>query len=90
MTDKQQPSSFGDQKEETIPRDAQRKAQRGIMNNCPFCKSHAVALVDYTTPPKRGASVTPVAWVSCIKCDAEGPVCSTTLEAIQRWNGAKR
>jgi Restriction alleviation protein Lar len=66
-------------------KDPQRKGEKGIMNKCPFCKGEKLALMDYTKKAEAGD-----AWVRCITCEAEGPYATTTMEAIVKWNEAKR
>jgi Lar family restriction alleviation protein len=44
--------------------------------NCPFCGSDEVTCIE-------GVSIS---WVICVKCGADGPVASTSVGAIRKWN----
>lgn len=48
------------------------------INNCPFCDSENIAASEL-----HGDH-----WVTCIKCDTEGPVDSNKEKAIKLWNSA--
>jgi Restriction alleviation protein Lar len=59
---------------------AARNAAQGVITKCPFCRSEQVLMYNGKT----------IFYAQCTKCEAEGPVCSTSMEAMQKWNEAKR
>ena len=49
------------------------------MKNCPFCGSNDTRLSE----PNEGGYL----WITCNKCEANGPFGATEEEAKRYWNG---